>query len=147
MTLKTITHRDAAVAIWSGVPTLADCDESMRVAQACYAHAGAPVALFVVLTPDVAMPSASVWRRMQSSWPELAPLASTIQYVVLRDGGESPVISMLLRVLQLALTGQKIGVHDTVESSLREAWRVAAYEDRGGVLERLIEAAIQPVPK
>jgi hypothetical protein len=145
--LKSIEHRGALVAIWSGEPTLKDCDEAMQAARACAHHnGGKPIVVVSIFRADVWMPSDPVRSRMALHWPHLVALASTIQYVSLPAGFiAARLISMLVSLFALGQRGNTaVGVHRALVPMLQDVQK-ACPGYPVAELEKLIRETVNEV--
>jgi hypothetical protein len=126
MSFKSVEFRNVSVAVWSGEPTLQDCDLALHAAQQCYENNGNhPVILVCVLKPGVKLPAEEVRQRMVSHWTKIVPLASAVQYISLPTGRPAArLVSMLVTVFALARNGKRIVVHRSLRTALAEVQKL-----------------------
>lgn len=112
----------ACIAIWTGEPTLNDCQRALDAVRRHHATIGRRVVLVSVLAPSVRMPSIEVADKMRSSWPALLAMASATQYVVMPRGF---VAARLLTMLSVGF-GLAFRGHDVmVSQDLRNIHEIA----------------------
>lgn len=139
--LKNLQVDSVYIAIWSGEPTRADCEEALRGAQSHQTALRRRVPLMSVLTQSTKMPSDLVRQRMASDWPALISCASSLQFVNLTRGFTAArMISLLVPLFQLGQRG-KVGVHQSLDAALA-AMLLEERDVNTGTLKRQIEAAI-----
>lgn len=130
-----------SVAIWSGDPTLEDCELAIASARALHDRIGGRVILIGVLKPDVRMPSREVHLRMAECWPQLFALASLIQCVSLPGGMTAArIIAMIGSVF--SRHGQTVSIYRTLPAAMQELQQAAPGLSTVE-FERLIREAIK----
>lgn len=120
--IDTFTSGSACVAVWSGEPTLSDCQHALEAVTKHHNQLGRRVVLVSVLAPDARMPGPGVAHTMKAAWPALLAMASTTQYVVLPRGFVAARLLNLLAVgFGLAFRGHDVVVSQDLKSVLETA--------------------------
>lgn len=123
--MRPFEFRNCSVAIWSGAPTLADCELALASASALYdANGGEKVILIGVFKGDVKMPSAEVDKRMVECWPQLFKVASSIQCISLPGGFTAAnILAMIASVF--TRHGRRVSIYRTIPAAMLELRRLS----------------------
>lgn len=146
MTIKTFIVGSTLVAVWSGAPTVADCDAVLAAVRRARDHTGGLAGLVAVLAPDVSVPSSEVRTRMRELWPELARHGGeAIQFVNLTPSlVGAQLLSFVVSFFALLPQGKLIYVHRSVPPALVEAARADPTVIPAD-MQRMIAALLPPL--
>jgi hypothetical protein len=140
--MRHFEFQNASVAVWSGAPTLQDCERALVSARECFdRNGGQPIILIGVLMPDVKMPSEAVHKRMGECWPLLFELSKIIQCVSLPGGFTAArILAMIGSVFNRH--DRRVSIYRTLPAALQEVRR-ASPGFATAELEKLILAKIE----